>query len=251
MSEQPKSESSAGEGSEPKWMSTLRRSWPVAILVTLVAVFAGIKDISEGYEKLLVTLHLKPAALDRAQDTARGQFSDNLTRAAWKRLFWTRRYASSIEFKMSEADIAEIWEGYMAAVEEWNDNIMVNILGLRHYYGNMKRIEFEDGIVPFVNSIHECILKMRFPAAYKDETNRLCKFPRYDNPLPPNTQAILGAVNSLNSQLYCFVTWLDTKGESCKVFTDTGYQIPKYSNSTGSFNSEPAKKPTERQDDKR
>jgi hypothetical protein len=118
MTEQPKGEPSA-EDSEPRWMSTLRRSWPVAILVAVVAVFAGIKDISEGYEKLLVMLHLKPDALDLAQDTARGQFSDNLARTAWKRLFWSRRYVSTIEFKMSDADIAEIWEGYMAAVEEW------------------------------------------------------------------------------------------------------------------------------------
>ena len=246
MTEEAKGEPSANKDSEPKWLSTVRRSWPVAVLVAVVAVFAGIKDISEGYEKLLVTLHLKPDALDLAQDTARGQFSDTLTRTAWKRLFWTRRYVSAIEFKMSDADVAEIWKGYMTAVEEWNDNLMVNIVGLRHYYGNTKRIEFEDGIVPLVNSIHTCILKIRFPAAYNDEATRLCKFPHI-SPLPPNTQAISGAVNALNTQLYCFVTGLDAKGESCQVIlADTGFQDEKYSNG-GPWEVEPAKKSTERQ----
>jgi len=211
---------------EPRWLGVVRRSWPVAVLVAIVAMFGGIKDVSEGFDRLLIMLHLKPDALELARDTARGQFSDDLTRTAWKRLFWTRRYASAVEFKLSDAETTEIWKGYMGAVEEWNENLMINIMGLGRYYNLRKSSEFEDGIVPLMNSIHSCILKLRYAAAYTGEDGKTCRFPYVGSPLPPNTQAILGEANALNSQLYCFVNGLGRKGEGCEVKTmsDSGYQ---------------------------
>ena len=68
-----------------------------------------------GIERWL-PFNIKRDALDLAEVTARGQFSDNLARTAWKGVLRPRRFVSAVEFKMSDADTSEIWKGYMAAV---------------------------------------------------------------------------------------------------------------------------------------
>jgi hypothetical protein len=92
---------------------------------------------------------------------------------------------------------------------------------------------------------------MRFPAAYGDEVTRLCEIPYVGNPLPADTETISGALNALNSQLYCFVTGLNTEGESCQVtLADTGFH-PEKSIHGGPGGVQPTKKSTERPVDKR
>ena len=79
---------------------------------------------------------------------------------------------------------------------------MVNIVGLRRYYGQPKRNEFENGIRPLVNAIHACALKVRYPSASASEEDKVCGFAGYEEEaLPANAQTIAGATNTLNSQL--------------------------------------------------
>lgn len=207
-----------------KLLSAAERSWPIVLLGVLVAVFGGYKEISEGAKEILVALHLKPDALELAQDTARSQFSDNLARTAWKRLFWTRRYLTAVELSLSETDQTEIWKGYIASVEDWNDNLMVNIMGLRHYYSEEKKSAFEIGILPMENSIHSCLLRIRYPSAYSKNGRNQCTFPGSQRSTTANIDIIGQENDALNSQLYCFVAGLDRKGKNCTVTTfDSGW----------------------------
>jgi hypothetical protein len=89
-----------------------------------------------------------------AQDSAKSKFSEDLIRAAWRRLFYadlyTRRVvdATSVSLVSHEivTDIEEAWKLYISSLSEWNANLMINIVGLEHYYDASKSLDLEGPI---------------------------------------------------------------------------------------------------------
>jgi hypothetical protein len=111
---------------EAKWFYRLRRSrWGLSI-VAAGGILTGLAASTDAINKLLVFTGIKPNALQLAREDERTRFSRDLIRAAWFRLFVTRRYVTTIQLGYGAVDQDHAWERYVAAVEEWNRDLMVN-----------------------------------------------------------------------------------------------------------------------------
>jgi hypothetical protein len=142
-------------GHQANWFRRLQRSpWTLAI-VAVGAVLTGLAAWTQAIDTLLLFTGIKPNALQLARDDERARFSRELTRAAWNRLFAMRRYVSTVEAGYPALDQDRTWERYASIFEEWNRDLMVNILSLeQHYHGYGKREEFEKVILPAFTTIH-------------------------------------------------------------------------------------------------
>ncbi|WP_205215856.1 hypothetical protein, partial [Azospirillum brasilense] len=69
----------------------------VLMFSVIAAVITFGKDMIDFADKLQVLLGFKPDSLQIAAEDAKGRFSRELTRSAWKRMFWMRRYGLAVE----------------------------------------------------------------------------------------------------------------------------------------------------------
>src|SRR5262245_2925878 len=87
----------AKQDPEARWFVRLRSS-PVGLTVSaLVALLIGAAAATDAFDKLLIWSGVKPNALQLAEDNDRGRFSRDLTRSAWRRLFWMRRQVLAMQ----------------------------------------------------------------------------------------------------------------------------------------------------------
>jgi hypothetical protein len=102
-------------------------------------------------------------------------------------------------------------------VEEWNINLLVNIVGLESYYNSSKRLSFEDIIAPHVTAIHECLLRLRFPEVYASRPDKGC-VPTGLGPLVAASPEVVNQhLDLLETQLYCFTTGLSKTSQPCPL----------------------------------
>jgi hypothetical protein len=187
--------------SEPNWLDRLRAS-PMGLAATAVAaVLVGAAATTEAADKLMILSGFKPNALQVSEEDARGRFSRDLTRSAWRRLFWTRRVLLSAEAEFPEQEKNDIWASYMKAVDDWNSDLMVNIIQLQRYYGPEKRGQLEGGIQLQFGRIHYCLEALRHP-----EGKVKCQLSANRD-----LKAYEAAVDRLNADLYCFASGLPEK----------------------------------------
>lgn len=193
---------------EATWLSRIK-STRIGLTVTAVAgLLIAAAATTDATDKLLIWTHIEPDALQLAENNARGQFSRDLTQSAWRRLFWMRRLVLAAEAKFTDQEKNEIWASYLKSLEEWNSNLMINILSLQRYYGSARRQLFERKIQHDFGEIHYCLEALRHPAGTMS-----CKLSTDRDP-----KAIEGAIDRLNSVLYCFVSGLpDETGRSCSL----------------------------------
>jgi hypothetical protein len=172
-----------------------RSPWTLA-LVAIGAALTGLAAWTQAIDTVLLFTGVKPNALQLARDDERARFSRDLTRAAWHRLFSMRRYVSMLEAGYPALDQDRAWERYAAIFEEWNRDLMVNILSLeQHYHGYGKREEFENVILPAFTSLHKCLEGLRRPA-----TTIECEMSK-----TRDINVINQALERLNQDLHCFV----------------------------------------------
>jgi hypothetical protein len=193
------------EKSEPqaRWFRRLRRSpWGLTI-AAIGGILTGFAAATTAFGNLAEFVGLKQSAQQNAlmvaRDDERARFSRDLTRAAWHRYSAMNRYVSTVEAGYSAADQDRAWERYAAVFEEWNRDLMVNILSLeQHYPGTAKRDQFENVIQPAFGRLHECLEGLRRPT-----TTIICKLSS-----TRDIQVINKELTRLNQDLYCFVTGL-------------------------------------------
>jgi hypothetical protein len=150
---------------EAKWLARLKRSRVGLTVAAIAVLLSGAAAFTDATDKLLVWTGVRPNALRLAEDDAKGQFSRNLTRAAWRRLFWMRRFVLAAQADFPEQEKNETWAAYLKALEEWNSDLMVNILTLEKYYGAEKGAEFESSIQRGFGKVHYCLEGLRHPEA--------------------------------------------------------------------------------------
>jgi hypothetical protein len=121
-------------------------------------------------------------------------------------MYLMRRYLLAVKSNYVESEIAKEWDRYLVALEEWNGNLMVNILSLNQYYGDEKRYEFEGKIQPAFGKIHYCIERLRDP-----KHSVACRLSE-----KPTVAEIEAAIDGLNVQLYCFVSGLSENRTRCQ-----------------------------------
>ena len=193
---------------EAKWFARLKRSRIGLTVAAIVVLLSGAAAFTDATDKLLVWTGVRPNALRLAEDDVNGQFSRNLTRAAWRRMFWMRRLVLASQADFPEQEKNETWAAYLKAVEEWNSDLMFNILTLEKYYGAGKRAEFELGIQRGFGQVHYCLEGLRHP-----EGKITCALsPTRD------VKSIEDGIDRLNSALYCFVSGLPDKENGRCIF---------------------------------
>jgi hypothetical protein len=190
------------------WFRRLERSpWGLTI-AALGGILTGLAASTAAIDNLLTFTGLKHSeqqnALMVARDDERARFSRDLTRAVWHRWFAMNRYVSTVEAGYSAPDQDGAWDRYATVFEEWNRDLMVNILSLeQHYQGTPKRDEFENRIQPAFGRLHACLEGLRRP-----KTTITCKLS------PTRDIAVISEeLKRLNRDLYCFVTGLPRKDD--------------------------------------
>lgn len=95
--------------------------------------------------------------------TNRGQFSSQLVKNGWNRMYWIRSYTERIRLKAKEEDLEKAWDKYMDATEVWSSNIMNYYLGLEEYYpDNSKRVQLQYDIQPLFIKVHKIMVTLRY-----------------------------------------------------------------------------------------
>jgi len=134
----------------------------IIFVLFLIAIFLRIDDFIGFSERTLVRFDfLKSPAMRLAENTARSNFSDNLTRMAWRRMHWGALAAKRVLDEASLADIDSAWSAYINATADWNAEVMIFIVGLDNYYGPKRRQYFEDSILPLFVKFDGALGKVR------------------------------------------------------------------------------------------
>jgi hypothetical protein len=154
--------SEAVQKPEPRWLASLKNNWAVVVasvvLSLLVTGADAAKKIRDGLEAIGWT---KSEAFELAESTAKSNFSDNLARAAWLRLYWADVYARRVEASAKPQDIDAAWTNYIEATAKWNADLMVNIVGVERYYGRPKSQKFEFDIQGSFQQVDTAMGKLR------------------------------------------------------------------------------------------
>ncbi len=138
-----------------KWIIRTRRSGVALLVGFLGGILASSTNLAEEIFKLTDRLGwTRSDQVVLAQDSAKSKFSDALIRAAWRRLFLAELFAHRVLDAASigivqphtVGDINDAWEKYISALTDWNGNLMINIVGLEHYYDAAKSQDFEGTI---------------------------------------------------------------------------------------------------------
>jgi hypothetical protein len=189
------------------WVDRIRTS-KLAVSIGAMGLFlAWLLSTAETMDKLFVAVGIRPDALATAENDRRANFSRAFIHSAWLRLYLMRRVLmTQIPEHPQDAKDKE-WEGYKRALDSWNADLMINILGFQEYYGTAKRREFEHVLQPDFAAIHTCLEAMRSP-----ELGLTCTISH-----SADRAAIERAINHLNGKLYCFMSGVSAKGQSCAV----------------------------------
>jgi hypothetical protein len=177
-----------------KWINRLKNHKILAAVLFIGIAIIALASFTDAIDKLLVFTKLKPDALTLARDSARDEFSRQLTRSAWKRLYWSRVYLTRTKLGAPLQEREEAWRKLLEAAEDWNANSMINIDGLDYYYGAKKSEQFELSIQPKFDTITTSIRTIRYAMIQKGE-----------NPSEAEIQRINDLIDSLNVELYVFV----------------------------------------------
>jgi hypothetical protein len=137
------------------WIGTI-------FVLFLIAIFLRIGDFIDFSRDTLQSFGLlKSQAFRLAEYTNRSNFTDNLTRMAWRRMHWGRLAARRVHDEAPLADIDSAWSAYINAAADWNAEVMIFIVGLDRYYDRTRRPYFEDNILPLFAKYDEALGNVR------------------------------------------------------------------------------------------
>ena len=134
----------------------------IIFLFFLIAVFLRVGNFIEFSEETLQRLgFLKSPAFRLAEYTARSDFTEKLTRMAWRRMYWGRLAARRVLDEAPLADIDTAWSAYINASADWNAEVMIFIVGLERYYDAERRGYFEGKLLPLLVEFDEALGRVR------------------------------------------------------------------------------------------
>jgi hypothetical protein len=195
---------------EADWVRKIRHSnWGLS-LIAIALVITNLGNVFEGADKIVHFVWKKPdAALEiyRADEVTR--FSRELTRLFYSRLLATRRYLTYVQRDYPPDQQSKAWERYAAVFEDWNREIMVNILGLQQIYGTQKRNQFESILQHKFRIVHSCLENI-----HRHGMKPQCVSPEdYDINYDVDKIGVQKAIDFLDSDIYFFVTGLHKQEE--------------------------------------
>jgi hypothetical protein len=187
------------------WIERLKTSTYVVVLAAAAAFIVTTADVTDAIDKILVWTGVqKPDALRLAEDDRRGQFSREVTRTAWRRLFWMRRVLMAQQYNFPQDEKNKTWDTYIEVLDKWNSELMSNIIGVGQYYPDKVKL-FENDIQSDFRKIHYCLEAFRHPGS-----GIACEISSQ-----LDLAQIEKAIDSLNYKLFVFVCGHRSKGDNC------------------------------------
>ncbi|WP_205215805.1 hypothetical protein, partial [Azospirillum brasilense] len=121
-----------------------------------------------------------------------------------------------IAFFRGLLDRKDTWDNYIKILDEWNSDLMINIMLIDKYYGTDKRRFFEETIQPQFGELHSCMNRLHYRDIYEKKNMSSCGFSQQnDGSAVQNAVEFRKRMDKLNVDLYCFVSGLDAKGRQC------------------------------------
>jgi len=179
----------------------MRRSRLGLTAATLAVFLTAIAGVTDSINTIGIWLHLRPDALDVSEGSEKENFSREIIRSIWEQLYWSRKVLD-LETQRPPVDPAErdrAWTRYQSIVDQWNRDLMVNILSLQQYYGSARRTIFEREIQPKFREIDACLAVIsgrRATGRWKCAS---------DHAVPT---ALNGFIDRFANRLYCFASGL-------------------------------------------
>jgi hypothetical protein len=89
-----------------------------------------------------------PETIMLARDSEKSRFSETFIRMAHRRIIPGEIFARRIEDGTAAELIDDAWKSYVAALVDWNADVMINIVGMEYYYTPQKSADLELIILP-------------------------------------------------------------------------------------------------------
>ena len=145
---------------ESHWLVRFKKTGPYivgAAIGGLVMAFGNFTDsIGKIYDRLKT-----PEAFVLAENTAKSNFSDQLARRAWLRLFWADNFRARVISRTPMSDINSSWNAYINSDADWNANLMNSIVGLERYYGASRSAQLEGKIQMLFQQLDDELAALR------------------------------------------------------------------------------------------
>jgi len=189
------------------WFERMRRSRLGLALATVAVLVTAVAGVTDSLNTIGVWLNLRPDALDVSGSGEKEKFSRELVRSIWEQLYWSRKVLD-LHAQVPPADPAErdkAWDRYRTIVDDWNRDLMVNVMSLQQYYGSAKRAMFERDIQPNFQEIDSCLAAIagrRTTARWRCASDRA------------TPSALDRFIEKFSKSLYCFATGLPELNES-------------------------------------
>jgi hypothetical protein len=210
---------------EPDFASRPLRWTTIVFAFVLLAVFIRINDFIDVSETALERMNIiQSPTLRLAEKSARSEFSERLTRLAWRRLYWGHLAAQRIADEASPADIDTAWSAYINASADWNSEVMILIVGLGKYYGEKRRDHFEFTILNAFYSYDDALRALR-------RSHLMLKIRAAQPPEEADRSEVHGLFETfssryrdLNIELYDFTLCFEP-GKAVKPFCKSGERV--------------------------
>jgi hypothetical protein len=137
----------------------------VALVIVVSTTVVGTSQLVDSADALAVRLGIRPGALALAGSDARGSYSRSLTHSAYIRLFWANSFVGRLARKGRPADVDLAWNEYMATVANWSAELVNNRTRLTEFYGEKKRIAFDECVDVPLKTLHASLLAIRYPVS--------------------------------------------------------------------------------------
>jgi hypothetical protein len=143
-------------------------------LASTVYVLTKLGDVAHSFAEVRETWQPKPGPLDVWTTGAKDTFSRELLTIGFTRWRRTNVYIATVTGGWSRTEIDKAFERYTDAVEEWDSRYMVNVLGLRRYYGRAPEESFQRIIQAWYRSSNDCVLALRMVETGRKGSNTTC-----------------------------------------------------------------------------
>jgi hypothetical protein len=202
--------SSAPEGKErdvadhdPGWLRRLKQSTLVIGAGLAGALLASGFEFADKVLRITDRLqYTSSEALILARESEKSKFSDALIRGAYRRLMLADIFARRVQDNAASEKVEDAWKMYVAALIDWNADVMINIVGLEIFYSPEKSYEFETVILPRFNNLDKAVrslyLSRAAQTAIPDPLAVSDKF-------VPSAQAVFDSSLELRNLLYVFI----------------------------------------------
>lgn len=198
----------------PKWRPRIRDLGMAILGAISFSIVDNIGKAFDVWDKAQIAFGWKADSLDIARAEEKERFTRDLLQLAYRRVHAIRDYTDLAIAGRPTAELDEAWRTYQTARGDWDQRLMVNVLGVEKWYGTAKSRLLEDEIDPLFVQTYWCMNDLRF-FGNKDlaDVAPSCRLSTVSGGAPSDTSAVLlrTVTNQLLRRLYCFAAGIQAE----------------------------------------